>query len=135
MKRVEVFTINRNSEMLPAVGRDFEFLRYGALQEKFVNLDAGAVRDMNSDRKFAPIERICKNITGTSGQVTRLDQYIVIEPELRELLTVKERQEIDELRAEVHHLNKVTQTQQHEVSSWWSQPWYVRVWLSIRGEK
>jgi hypothetical protein len=126
MKMVEVFTINRNTKMLPAASCYYDFPP---------SLASGVMHDASFERKTVPVERICNNLQNRDGTVSRTERYIVVEPELRELLTVKERQEIDELHAKVRHLNKVIQTQQHEVSSWWAQPWYVRAWLSIRGEK
>lgn len=138
MKPVEVFRINRDSVVVPSGQYDsIEFARY--CNQPNIVMGIGPAEGVFTAGEFTreriPVIRICNFTQSRSnfGEPIVDEQFIAIEPELRELLTIDERQQIENMKCAIADLEWYKQKQQRAIDDWWSKPWYSRVWSAIKG--
>lgn len=127
-KPVEVYKISKECITVKDYTRGIE--SYTAI---FADTERGLLfdceRSFTTTRTVIPIQRLVHQRHGGY-----FEQYIAVEPELKELLTIQERQEIDRLKEDLQYTHKALQALRDDKSEWWSQPWYKRVWSALRGE-
>ena len=134
MKIVELFTINRDSITVPKFAPNEVEFNTMIMHSSAVIGDDFINQRVTVDRAKVITVRNFTNSRNNLGEPIWSEQFIAIEPELRELLTVEERSQIESLKADIARLSASLRDSRERLVNWWSTPWYKRVFSALTGK-
>ena len=89
-----------------------------------------------------PVEHIrtslrVKGVSFMDGRETYKTRhyYIAIEPKLRELLELPFKLQVDAANEAKWRAKSKLDLFERREAAWWAQPWYLRVWSALRGQR
>lgn len=124
MRTIDLFYVKREAVEVPLFTDHVEFCKHpGPAVVASGRGPAESLHHRTMQHKHCPVELII-NSDGSR-------HYVAIEPELKDAMTRTHREELRMMEQDRQSAYYKLLTARNEKDSWWSQPWYRRVWSAL----
>lgn len=136
MKPVEVFTLNKESRLVPHEQTYIEQHTYQGVPEFISDYNGDEPCKAVVNRVEMPIFRISKAIQNKyDTEPTVFDQYFAVDPVLMDAIEVLHNAELDVMYANLNqvidYIKEDYDRLSDKVCNFYKKPWYKRIWCAI----